>query len=191
MPLVHSRMSRIVTQLIASRGTPTRAQRELIALNHALCDAADALEDTVNGERGVAALVESRDTLAAEVCAGVESLLLSRVADLASKLLPLCVPGRMRVSGPSLLPLANERQKPARPWRTPSPSCRPRFVEPVGAVLCASNYNAITPAFAMLRPNPPHTQLDMVKGALKDAEEEIACMEKVLQCALMVVRHRS
>ncbi len=43
----------------------------------------------------------------------------------------------------------------------------------------------------MLRPTPPHTQLDMVKGALQDAEEEIACMEKVLQCALMVVRHRS
>ena len=46
------------------------AQRELIALNHALCDAADELESTVNGEQGVAAMVQSRDDLAAKVGTG-------------------------------------------------------------------------------------------------------------------------
>ena len=42
-------------------------QRELVALNHSLCDAADALEGTVNGHGGVADLVLERDQLAAQV----------------------------------------------------------------------------------------------------------------------------
>ena len=69
------------------------AQRELIALNHALCDAADELESTVNGEQGVAAMVQSRDDLAAKVGVVPETthtLCVLRIANIARCALGLC-----------------------------------------------------------------------------------------------------